>query len=206
VIITDLALSTFIADVKLLITLGVEADFGRASDMINNVFEPSTTIPPSHRKVFLKKWMKLEAPLDYGQDTFQMLMRSIALTPEQVQIGLPGLETNKLSQEQFAQTLYSMGKEYNGMPIQAPIMQTGTFLPVLHIAIIFITKLCLMKSEQEKFIIQVLRYLQNIKKSSSFLGWSHAWGLIDHIKNCHGNLGHRSVYLEQTPLDWGHLH
>ena len=165
VIIADIALNVYISDTKIMVTSGINEDL-----KVDRYAEDIDNVSPKERLRFLKKWNKAENPFSYEGGTFQHLVRAISTTREDIALGLPHMENQKISLHEFAQMLFSMAKPINPAPIKAPILRKSGFLPVLQVAIKFIQRLWSNNSGSDGFAVHVLRIAADAN-SIRFIPW-----------------------------------
>jgi hypothetical protein len=124
----DIAVRTFIVDVRRLVQDGVEGD--TKSDVDGH--DESAKQVALNRRKNLALWSKSKLPLSYDGDTYLWLIRAIIRPTEM--FGLPEADGPHVSLQEIAERFYDMGKE-SPMGVQAPVVGKGTFMSVIHIGI-----------------------------------------------------------------------
>ena len=168
VIIADIAFNMYFNDVKTIVTMGVNANIQEMSANADDF--GIGFINPKDRRVSLAVWMKAIHPLDYVQNAYAHLTKAVASTLDQVSLGLPNLETQRMPLENFASLLYEMGREDASRGVEAPIWSKGQFLPVLKVAIKSISSLVPPESRKQ-FVINVLSKAAEYNKIH-YIPWS----------------------------------
>jgi hypothetical protein len=148
----DIAITRFIVDVKLLVRAGVEADTSAALSSEDGALKAAA----ERRLDQLSIWLESPEPLGYGEDTYVPLLR--AINQPNAATRLPLGNAQSMSTIELASLLYSMGKQVSPQIVQAPIYSKGSFLPVLKVAIIYISQRALAsgRDDPEMYITRVL--------------------------------------------------
>jgi hypothetical protein len=132
-VIADIALTMLILDIKKLVQAGVLADIDSRTASATNAIAARESAKA--RRTHLRVWMEQKKPLDYEGVAFVNLVRAVVADEDAIHLGLPDSYSRLLSFDDLAQSLYSIGKQTNPTRAQAPILSTGSFLPVLRVAI-----------------------------------------------------------------------
>lgn len=143
----ELALMAFIDDTRQLVSEGVSADIehlisiagsepGDAlGDAARSIVKDRAKEHGKERKIFLKKWLKLDRPLCYSEndsdETYQTLLQAVVCDREATSSGLPHLKANAMTLTQFANLLIEMSSPVSPTAPTAPVLATGSFLPIL---------------------------------------------------------------------------
>jgi hypothetical protein len=139
-LLADVALKQFFFDVRTIVTKGAEAKILEMQDsMFTGAVDP-TSYPEGLSKL-LKDWNALpdNELLDYGQSNWINLGRIVSDNhAERVQIGLPQSKT--LSYTNLATAIYNIGTSSLNVRIPAPVLSTGSFLPILRLALVHLSK------------------------------------------------------------------
>lgn len=164
------------------------------------------------REDCLVSWLSSESPLAYGRnggdETYKLLLRAVASTEQLIVEGLPNWHNNSMSPSTFVDNLFDMSKPVRPTQPKAPVIQTGSFLPVLkmaHMAII-----ALFDDDDDPAITE--KYLKNILREA--LKIFHVHFFPCHLPNTgtRGSPNRKPVWnswtclggrdhLQQVPLD-----
>ena len=173
----ELALWAFMDDTRQLVSMGVSADIehlisiaGSQPDDTKSAMKAKARKHGNERKTFLKKWLKLDRPLCYGEndsdETYQTLLQAVVCDQEATSSGLPYLKGNAMTLTQFANLLINMSSPVSPIAPTAPVLATGTFLPILKDVHLNILSLSLEQDPEASrsflltFLLQALDYLQ----------------------------------------------
>ena len=125
----------FFDDTKQLVAEGVRSDVAR------RILEASPEVKiveAEHgktREANLKKWLKMERPLTYGQrdegETYSALLLAVVSKKEDLSKGLPNRGKVPMSKATFVDILLNMSTPSSPAPISAPVLKNGSFHPIL---------------------------------------------------------------------------
>jgi hypothetical protein len=126
----------FFDDIQKLVTDSVCGDIAHCISLAQS---PEDTAAANtcakERESFLKKWLKLDRPLSYGQnyhtETYQSLVQAVVSYHRDISAGLPNLEEHAMSPTTFVELLLKMSSSTSPSSIRAPIMANGSFLLIL---------------------------------------------------------------------------
>ena len=135
--ICGIAFDAFVEDVKELVTEGVRADIRQTlNSATSHSKRNAAAARGASRESNLKSWLKEEFPLRYGKgagnETYTYLLR--AVTPDRTAQGLPNWQNNSTSPSMLADTLFKMSRAKKPTQTTAPVLEKGSFLPVLKVA------------------------------------------------------------------------
>lgn len=164
--ICNIAFDAFFDDVKQLVSEGIRKDIklqiASASQQSQNHLNKAIAYGKI-REDSLVSWMDSKYPLAYGQDggdeTFRYLIRAVVPNKNAIKEGLPNWSQNSIAPLEFVDDLFDMSCPSNPIQPTAPVLQTGSFLPVLKIAHTSILAL-LEDSDhpsRQKFLKRILR-------------------------------------------------
>ena len=137
--IASIAFDAFFDDSKSLVADGVKADIKLQVAQASSQDERSSQLKRANiRLKALKLWLASPAPLSYGElaahDTYNNLVRAVAPTENAAYHGLPGWNDNSLTVPSFVDYLLDLSDQSKNIPIKAPVLKHGSFLPVLKVA------------------------------------------------------------------------
>ena len=137
--ICNVAFDAFFDDTKQLVADGVRKDIKHcfqnlaSSDKVEDVAAHSKL-----RESCLQAWLKQRFPLGYGEgtgsETYAYLVRAVAAETIAIGRGLGNWENNAIAPSDFVDSLFNMSRANKPAQTTAPVLQTGSFLPVLKVA------------------------------------------------------------------------
>ncbi|KAH8982112.1 hypothetical protein EDB86DRAFT_3086416 [Lactarius hatsudake] len=87
------------------------------------------------RESFLKHWLTIQRPLAFGQvnkqNTFISLLQAVIADTDLISHGLPNFSEHAITPTTFVNSLIAMSSPTNPSPPVAPVMSSGSFLPLL---------------------------------------------------------------------------
>ncbi|KAH8980171.1 hypothetical protein EDB86DRAFT_3088142 [Lactarius hatsudake] len=87
------------------------------------------------RESFLKHWLTIQRPLAFGQvdkqNTFVSLLQAVVADTDLISHGLPNFSEHAITPTTFVNSLIAMSSPTNPSPPVAPVMSSGSFLPLL---------------------------------------------------------------------------
>jgi len=137
--ICDVAFQAFFEDTRQLVALGVRKDISQriASAPSRQRLEEEKS-SGERREAYLKAWLKEDHPLAYGpqgtNETYTSLVQAVVHDEGTHSYGLPNWTENASTPYNFATLLANISAPANPASPMAPVLKTGTFLPVLKIA------------------------------------------------------------------------
>jgi hypothetical protein len=173
VIVAEIALRVFVADVQTFIADTIHAEIDKDLALHDN------TPNEGHKRRIkaLKKWTKARLPLSYDENAYEHLVVVLVANENDFGQGLPMSRRKEISIQEFARLLYSMGKPESPGPIVAPLIKKGSFPAINSVAISHII-LYAGSNElkvQEHFTVNALITAANALKIQ-YVPWSR-----DHI-------------------------
>ena len=158
--ICDIAFDAFFKDTRNLVTLGVREDVTCRTNKASSQDERSEALDRGRlREAFLKSWLKMKFPLGYGvdrsHDTFDALVEAVAPDALSVRHGLPHCTENEITPHEFINSLIEMSRPEKPSAPRAPVVLTGSFLPVLKIAHVALLNLVKDRADaaQQEFLM-----------------------------------------------------
>jgi hypothetical protein len=146
------------------VAVGVREDITQRTNAASSQEERSETLVHGrHREAFLKSWLKMKFPLGYGvgrtHDTFDALVEAVAPDALSVGHGLPHCTENEITPHEFIKSLIEMSRREKPSAPRAPVVLTGSFLPVLKIAHAALLNLVKDRSDaaQQVFLMDTFR-------------------------------------------------
>ena len=118
-----MAVDMYFTDIKTIVTSGVDTSVKEMSANTNDS-DAGNSIKPKDRRATLAAWMKVIHPLDYGQNSFTLLVKAIVSTLDDVSGNVLKLKMQRMSLESFTLLLYDMGQE-DGLRVEAPVLSKG---------------------------------------------------------------------------------
>jgi hypothetical protein len=133
-----IAFDAFFEDTKQLVAQGVRSDIARRKADASSEEEFALIADWSHlREGHLTAWLKLSSPLAYtddtGKDSYKHLLGAISPDESAVIHGLPNWHEASTTRSDMADRLLSMSTPEKPTDPQAPVLRTGSFLPVLKV-------------------------------------------------------------------------
>ncbi|KAG0697442.1 hypothetical protein DFH29DRAFT_1003759 [Suillus ampliporus] len=144
IIIAIVALQSYIADIKTLVTVAVTKFCVQLDDQDTH----HSSQEAKARRFNLKKWLACKDPLSYTDDAYEFLTRSIVGDPADYSLGLPNVTKEKLSIRDFAKLLVDMSRPIDPIPIAAPLISTAPSLTVFRVALVYMSKFVPRNSPQ----------------------------------------------------------
>lgn len=208
----QIAFDAFFEDTKNLVSMGVQKDIQDCIASALSCSQRDSAI--SHGKLresCMKSWLEQEFPLAYGKnggsETYKLLVQAVAPDPSSIVNGLPNWNENCISPFDLVDMFYNMSHPTKPSQPRAPVLQTGSFLPVLKIAHSSLISLSNRSSTtaQKNFVKNTFRAALtafSIHFFPSHLPQSHSSGSPRRkpVYNSWGYLG-TSDRVSQTPLD-----
>jgi hypothetical protein len=136
--ICHIAFDAFFDDTKSLVTKGVRSDIAhrKASATTQKQFSELSD-RAALRESSLASWLKLNFPLSYkesgGKEPYKLLLMAISPDDQTVAYGLPNGNRSHTTCSALADSLFRMSTSDNPSSIKAPVVRTGSFLPVLRV-------------------------------------------------------------------------
>jgi len=133
-----IAFDAFFEDTKQLVAQGVRSDIARRKANASSEEEFALIADWSYlREGHLTAWLKLLSPLSYkddtGNDSYKHLLGAISPDQSAVIHGLPNWHEASTNHSDMADRLFSMSAPENPTDPRAPVLRTGSFLPVLKV-------------------------------------------------------------------------
>jgi hypothetical protein len=136
--ICKIAFDALFEDTKLLVEAGVRADIAHRKATASSREELSKASSRGElRESGLKSWIKEPFPLAYGRqserDVFTHLLHAVSPDENSVCSGLPNWENFATSPSKFSMSLFNMSSPDRPSRPEAPVVEGGSFLPVLKV-------------------------------------------------------------------------
>ena len=207
----NIAFDALFEDTKLLVAEGVRRDIAhRIASARGKLNLDDATSRGASRESYLKSWLKKDFPLAYGSDgaddTYKLLLQAVNHTDHSVSYGLPNWNEHAVSPLSFVRSLIDMSRPVNPSRPVAPVLRTGSFLPVLTIAHQSILELVKdhPAKAQQTFISNIFRHALKIFKVHFFPSHLSNSGPgspnVKPVFNSWANIGLRDANA-QLPLD-----
>ncbi|KAH8979153.1 hypothetical protein EDB86DRAFT_3089374 [Lactarius hatsudake] len=123
-------------DVKKLVADGVRRDIAAIISAAPDQDSVDLAVARGReRESFLKHWLTIQRPLAFGQvdkqNTFVSLLQAVVADPDLISHGLPNFSEHAITPTTFVNSLIAMSSPTNPSPPVAPVMSSGSFLPLL---------------------------------------------------------------------------
>ncbi|KAI9430746.1 hypothetical protein H4582DRAFT_2086078 [Lactarius indigo] len=134
--ISVIAFQALFDDVKKLIADGVRRDIHAIISAAPDQNAINLAVARGkERESFLKSWLSLKRPLAYGQvdqqATFVSLLQAVVADPLLISHGLPNFRQHAMTPTTFVNSLIAMSDPTNPSLPHAPVLSSGSFLPLL---------------------------------------------------------------------------
>jgi hypothetical protein len=165
----SIAFAALFDDARKLVADGVRADIAAAiANASSQELIRAASSRGVKREAFLKLWLKVEFPLDYGpahgnNDTIENLIEAVTREPAHVAAGLQNYQENAIAPSTFVESLIDMSRPDHPTAARAPVVLNGSFLPVLKVAHLAILSLVKDQPVQSQQIFLVNRFLSALR-------------------------------------------
>ncbi|KAH8978533.1 hypothetical protein EDB86DRAFT_2836679 [Lactarius hatsudake] len=134
--ISVIAFQALFDDVKKLVADGVRRDITAIISAAPDQDSVDLAIARGReRESFLKHWLTIQRPLAFGQvdkqNTFVSLLQAVVADTDLISHGLPNFSEHAITPTTFVNSLIAMSSPTNPSPPVAPVMSSGSFLPLL---------------------------------------------------------------------------
>ncbi|KAH8998203.1 hypothetical protein EDB86DRAFT_2828490 [Lactarius hatsudake] len=134
--ISVIAFQALFNDVKKLVADGVRRDITAIISAAPDQDSVDRAVARGReRESFLKHWLTIQRPLAFGQvnkqNTFISLLQAVIADTDLISHGLPNFSEHAITPTTFVNSLIAMSSPTNPSPPVAPVMSSGSFLPLL---------------------------------------------------------------------------
>jgi hypothetical protein len=144
--ILEIAFSAFFDDTKKLVSDGVKRDIAYINEQADTPSElEAARLDARRREYALKSWLALARPLAYGNDdksdAHKLLVNAVVADKDLICYGLPNLQEHSMAPSALAESLLRFASAPHPSRPIAPVLSSGTFLPILCVALEAITSM-----------------------------------------------------------------